>query len=81
MGSALSGVLRSLFLELVDSDPFKFIIPKDSNYFNYVDDILLMYPRNNDRTQITFRISVSGYGTISSNIFSILIFEMRLDVR
>ena len=53
MGSALSGVLRSLFLELVYSDPFKFIIPKDSNYFNYVDDILLMYPRNNDRTQIT----------------------------
>ena len=33
-----------LFLE---SGPFTFIIPKESNFSRYLDSILLIYPRNN----------------------------------
>ena len=49
MGSPLSGVLACLFLEKLESGPFKSIIPKNSTYLRYIDDVLLIYPR---RTKI-----------------------------
>ena len=57
MGSPLNGALACLFLEFLESGPFKFIIPKDSNYFYYTDDILLIYPQDNDLTKITDRLN------------------------
>ena len=42
------GPLFAYFLIFLESGPFEFITPKDSNYFWYIDDILLIYPRNND---------------------------------
>ena len=33
------------------------MITKDSNYFRYIDDILLLYPRNNDFKEITSRLN------------------------
>ena len=54
MCSPLSGILACLVLE---SNPFKFIIPKDSRYFCHVDDILFIYPRNNDLTKITDKLN------------------------
>ena len=41
-----SSSLRGGFLKC---GPFKFIIPKDSSYFGYIDNILLIY---NDLTKI-----------------------------
>ena len=35
----LSRVLSCLFFESFESGPINFIIPKDSNYYYYIDDI------------------------------------------
>ena len=48
--------LAYLFLEFLDSCPFKFIILKDSNYFYYIDYILLIYPWKNG-LKITDRLN------------------------
>ena len=57
MSSSLTEVVACLFLELLKSGLFKFIIRKDSNYFRYIDDISYIYPRNNDFTKITDRLN------------------------
>ena len=44
MGSPLSGILACLFLEFLESEPFKYILPKDIHFFRYTDDILIIYP-------------------------------------
>ena len=49
MGSPLSGVLACLFLESLEKGPFKPIIPRNSIYLRYIDDVLLIHPR---RTKI-----------------------------
>ena len=54
MGSPLSGVLACLFLEKLESGPFKSIIPRNSTYLRYIDDILLIHPR---RTKIPELVS------------------------
>ena len=56
MSLSLSGVLACLFLEFLNSGHFKFMTPRNSNYFRHTDDILLIYPRNNDVTKITDRL-------------------------
>ena len=43
MGSLLSGVLASVFLEFLECQPFKHIRPNDIKYFRYIDDILIIY--------------------------------------
>jgi len=57
MGSPLSGVLACLYLEFLESKPFKYILPADSNYFRYIDDILFIYPLNHNITQIVERLN------------------------
>ena len=47
MGSPHIRVLACLFLE---SGPF--LVPKVSNYFPFINDILLIYPWNHDFTKI-----------------------------
>ena len=46
-----------VFLQFLESDPFKCKIHKDSNYFYFIDDLLLAYPWNNDLTKITDRLN------------------------
>ena len=53
MGSPLSAVLACLYLEFLESGPFRYIIPKNSSYFRYIDDILLIYPQELDIEKIT----------------------------
>ena len=57
MGSPLSGVLACIYLEFLASGPFKFIIPNTARYFRYIDDILLIYPRDLDLHSITDRLN------------------------
>ena len=47
MGSSLSGVLASIYLEFLVSGPFRYIIPNTARYFRYID-ILLIYPQGLD---------------------------------
>ena len=53
MGSPLSGVLASIYQEFLESGPFKYIIPNTSQYFRYIDDVLLIYPQDLDWHSIT----------------------------
>ena len=46
MGSPLCGVLACLFLEFLESGPFQYILPNNSNFFRYIDDMLFIYPKN-----------------------------------
>ena len=57
MGLPLNGVLACLYLEFLKSGSFRFIKPKDSNYFHNVDDILLKYTQNNNLTKTTNRLN------------------------
>ena len=50
-------MLACFFLEFLESGPLEFIIPNDSNYFFYIDDILLIYPQDNDLAKITDRLN------------------------
>ena len=44
MGSPISGFLACIFLEFLESGPFKYVLPRDSHLFRYIDDGLLIYP-------------------------------------
>ena len=57
MGSPLSGVLACLFLELLEAGPFQRIIPSDSHYFRYIDDVLFIYPDNHNLADITHELN------------------------
>ena len=57
MGSPLSGVLACIYLEFLESGPFKYIIPNTTHYFRYIDDILLIYPQDLDLHSITDRLN------------------------
>ena len=46
MGSPLSPVLACLYLETLESGPFEYIIPRNSHYFRYIDDVLFLHPQN-----------------------------------
>ena len=57
MGSPLSGVLACIYLEFLESGPFKYIIPNTAHYFSYIDDILLIYAQDLDLYRITDRLN------------------------
>lgn len=46
MRSPLSGVMACIFFEFLKSGPFQNILPKQSTYFHYIDDVLLIYPHD-----------------------------------
>ena len=48
MASPLSCVLAYFYLKFLESGLFIFIIPSNSNYFRYLDDILLINPQEVD---------------------------------
>ncbi len=48
MGSPLSGVLACLYLEFLESQPFRDIFPNDIQYFRYIDDILIIYSKEHN---------------------------------
>ena len=55
MGPPVSRILAFFFLEFLKSGLFQFVIPQDSDYC--IDDILFIYPQNNDSTKITDRLN------------------------
>ena len=57
MGSPLSGLFACLYLEFLEAGPFKYIIPKDAQYFQYIDDTLIIYPSEINITNITNRLN------------------------
>ena len=57
MGSTHSKDFACILLDFLKSGPFRFITPKDSYYFCYIDHILLIYSRNNDSRKITDRLN------------------------
>ena len=57
MGSPLSGVLACIYLEFLESGPFKHIIPNTAHYFRYIDDILFIYPQDLDLNSITDKLN------------------------
>ena len=57
MGSPLSPFLACFFLEFLESKPFKHIIPKDAEYFRYIDDILLIFNKNVDLQKLVDRLN------------------------
>ena len=46
MGNPLSGFQACLFLEFLESGPFKYRLPTNTTYFRYIDDILILQPQN-----------------------------------
>ena len=56
-GSSFCRALICLFPEFLKTGPFKFIIPEYSNYFSYKDDVLLIYPQNDDLTKTMDRLN------------------------
>ena len=61
MGSPLSWVLACIYLEFLESGPFKYIIPDTAHYFRYIDDILLIYPQDLDLHSITDKLNVEPF--------------------
>ena len=57
MGSPLSGVLACIYLEFIESGPFKHIIPNTANYFRYIADILFIYPQDLGLHSITDKLN------------------------
>ena len=57
MGSPLSGVLACVYLEFLESGPFKYIILNTAHYFRYIDDMLLICPQDLDFHSITDRLN------------------------
>ena len=57
MGSPLSGVLACLFLEFLETKPFKYILPNDIQYFRYIDDILIIYPNKYNITSLIQKLN------------------------
>ena len=56
MGS-LSGVFTCIYLAFLKSGLFKYIIPCNSNYFRYIDNILLIYLQEFELVKITDRLN------------------------
>ena len=57
MGSPVSGVLACLFLEFLESGPFSYILPKTTTYFRYIDDALIIYPRQTNLENLVTRLN------------------------
>ena len=57
MGSSLSGVLVCLYLEFLESQTFKHILPNDIPYFKYINNILIVYPKEHNIPQIVQKLN------------------------
>ena len=57
MGSPPSRVLPCIYLEFLEHDPFKYIIPNTARYLRYIDDILLVNPQDFDLHSISDRLN------------------------
>ena len=57
MGSPISCGIACLFLELLESNPFQYIFPKNSHYFRYIDDALFIYPKNTNLPHLVQRLN------------------------
>ena len=57
MGALLSGLLACIYLEFLESGPFRYIIPNTARNFSYIDDILLIYPQDLYLHSITDRLN------------------------
>ena len=57
MGSPLSGVLASLYLEFLESQPFKHILSNHIQYFRYIGHILIIYPKEHNIPQILQKLN------------------------
>ena len=55
MGSSHKGDFARLFLEFIEIETFKDLISKDSNYFCYIADILIIHTRNLELTKMMDR--------------------------
>ena len=53
----LSGVLACIFLEFLESQLFKDIIPNDIHYFKDIDDILIIYPKEHNIPSIACKLN------------------------
>ena len=53
----LSGVLTSLLLEFLESDPFIYRLHINATYFRYIDDILIFLPQNIKIKNITEKLN------------------------
>ena len=74
LGSLLSSVLAYIYIEFLESGPFKYI-PSYASCFRYIDDILLIYPQGpninritdrliNVEPSITFKYELESYNTL-----------------
>ena len=57
MGSPLSGALACIFLKTLECGAFKSIIPKNSVYLRYIDDVLLIHPRRTEIPNLTLQLN------------------------
>ena len=57
MRSPLSGILACLYLEFLEFQPFKHILPNDIQYFRYIDNILNIYPKEHNIPQIVLKLN------------------------
>ena len=57
MGSSLRGVLACLYLEFLESESFKHILPNDIQYFSYINDILIINAKEHNIPQIVQKLN------------------------
>ena len=57
MGNPVSGVLACLFVEFLESGPFKYRLPSNPIYFRYIDDIFIFLPQNIKFEEITEKLN------------------------
>ena len=57
IGSLFNAVLTCIYLEFLESGPFKYIISSNPSYFTYIDDISFIYPQDFDINRITKRLN------------------------
>ena len=57
IGNPLSGVLASLFLEFLESDPFRYRLPSNTTYFRYNDNIPIFWAQNIKIEEITEKLN------------------------
>ena len=57
MGFSLSYVLDCFFQEFLESKPFEYILPNDSHYFRYIDNVLIIYPNKYNIHFITNKLN------------------------
>lgn len=57
MGSPLSAVMASLFMEVLESGPIREVIGRHVTWLRYVDDTLVILPRRTDTTRLLERLN------------------------